>query len=207
MKDNVKKFIKKLTKLSKKYQVYIGKGEDIDSPILYGTGTDKNTTYINLTYKEEDKKYLVYTKMIPIYYESYWTRMKDGVLIREDMHIEKFVSSEEAEEYPFCYMQDNFLEFWNFVKAYLVEYNIKMTGYEHQTYGIPLIKYKTETYAFSLSCEKWGQIMAEAFEPDKEDETAYFNWAWSRPDGEKSWINPDYEKKLKINESEGEQEV
>jgi len=107
------------------------------------------------------------------------------------MEVIKMVSFEEGQEYPQCDEQDNFRDYWEFVKKHITENNIKMTGPEHQGYGVPLIQYNGKIYAFSLSYGKWGELMAEAFEPENKDKMAYCNWAWSRPDGEESWKNPD----------------
>jgi len=108
------------------------------------------------------------------------------------MKVIKMVDYYEGRKYPDCHKQENFNEFWDFVKDYLVINNIKMTGPEHQGYGTPLIEYKGKIFAFSLSNGKWGKLMAEAFDPNNKDEMAYCNWAWTRPEDETSWMNPDY---------------
>jgi hypothetical protein len=188
------KFIKEMTKLSKKYGIFICAGRKLlDIPVVYGKGKKKSTSFLNFTYDEEDKKYHLYQTLIPIAYEKYWTREKNGMLIKEYMHVEKITAYDEAQEYDYCIMRDNFQEFWDFIKDYIIEHNIKMTGYEHQSYGIPLVQYGDETYAFYLSCEMWGKLMSEAFDPSNTDENAYLSWAFTRPDGEVSWVNPDYE--------------
>jgi type IV secretion system protein VirD4 len=134
---------------------------------------------------QELTKYL-YREAMQKYIRSLWHRSNEFKVI-------KMVSYEEGEKFLNCSEQENFQNFWDFVKRYIVKNNIKMTGCEHQYYGVPLIEYGGKTYAFSLSYAKWGRLMAEAFEPENKDEMAYCKWAWSRPDGEKSWENPDIE--------------
>jgi len=109
-----------------------------------------------------------------------------------NMKVLRMVSFEEGQNYIDCHTQNNFNDFWEFVKEYLVKKKIKMTGPEHHGYGVPIIEYNGKIFAFSLSYRKWGEIMAEAFEPDNKDEMAYCNWAWTAPDGETSWMNHDY---------------
>jgi hypothetical protein len=74
-----------------------------------------------------------------------------------------------------------------------VKNNIKMTGSEHNKYGVPLIENNGTVYAFILSYHNWGKLMAEAFEPDNKDKSASLKWAGERPEGETSWVNPDME--------------
>lgn len=108
------------------------------------------------------------------------------------MKVIKMVSYEGAQKYPDCCDQDIYNDFWEFVKKYIVENNIKMCGHQHQFFGVPLIEHNGKIYAFALSCRWWGQLMAEAYEPENKDKYAYCNWAWEIPDGEEAWTNPDY---------------
>jgi len=111
-----------------------------------------------------------------------------------NMELIRMVSFEEGRSFPQCSVQENFDDYWRFVKDYLVNNNIKMTGAEHVKYGVPLIENNGTIYAFTLSCRNWGKLMAEAFDPDDKDEAALVKWAGERPEGEQSWVNPDMEK-------------
>jgi len=108
------------------------------------------------------------------------------------MKVIKMLSYKDADKYPDWRKQENRDDFWEFVKKYLVENNIKMCGRAHQFFGVPIIEDKGKIYAFALSCGGWGQLMAEAFEPKSKDKMAYCKWAWYAPDGDVSWENPDY---------------
>jgi hypothetical protein len=110
-----------------------------------------------------------------------------------NMELIRMVSFEEGQAFPQCSVQDNFDDYWKFVKGHLASNNIKMTGNEHQRYGVPLIENNGAVYALTLSYANWGKIMAEAFEPENKDEAAYNKWAGERPAGEESWVNPDIE--------------
>jgi len=111
----------------------------------------------------------------------------------QHMELVRMVGFEEGQEFPQCATLENFDDYWAFVKNYLVKNNIKMTGAEHQKYGIPLIENNENVYAFILSYAKWGKIMAEAFDPYNQNKSAYLKWAGERPEGETSWVNPDME--------------
>jgi len=111
--------------------------------------------------------------------------------IHKNMELIKMISFEEGLSHNQCSVQKNFDDYWLFVKEYLVKNNIKMTSAEHNKYGVPLIENNGTVYAFMLSNNKWGKLMAEAFEPDNKDESAYLKWAGERPEGEISWVNPD----------------
>jgi len=115
---------------------------------------------------------------------SHWGKNPSMELIR-------MVDFEEGQTFPQCVAQENFDDYWTFMKNYLVKNNIKMTGAEHQRYGIPLIECNGTVYAFTLSYSKWGKLMAEAFYPDNENESVNLKWANERPEGETSWVNPD----------------
>lgn len=73
----------------------------------------------------------------------------------------------------------------------------KFCGFYHQggDYGTPIIDGK---YTVLYSYRSWGGIMADAYEIQDEDGTAYCAWAWMPPDGEESiFPNPtDYERGL-----------
>jgi type IV secretion system protein VirD4 len=112
---------------------------------------------------------------------------------RPYLEILKMVSFEEGKAFPQCSVLENSDDYWIFVKEYLVKNNIKMTGAEHHKYGIPIIENNGNVYAFTLSYSEWGKLMAEAFDPDNYDKSAYLKWAGERPEGEVSWINPDME--------------
>jgi len=89
-----------------------------------------------------------------------------------NMEMIRMVSFEEGQAYHQCRAQNNFYEFWDFVKEHLKKNNIKMTGAEHQEYGVPIIENNGSVYAFTLSYSNWGELMAQAFEPDNKDESA-----------------------------------
>jgi len=110
-----------------------------------------------------------------------------------NMELIRMVSFEEGQAFPQCNIQKHFDDYWKFVKDHLVKNNIKMTGAEHQKYGVPLIENNGTVYAFTLSYGNWGKLMAEAFDPDNKDETAFLKWTGERPYGEASWVNPDME--------------
>jgi type IV secretion system protein VirD4 len=108
-----------------------------------------------------------------------------------NMEVVRMVGFEDAQMYPQWGVHKYFDDFWKFIKEYIVKNNIKMTGAEHQKYGIPLIENNGTVYAFTLSYEKWGKLMAEAFDPDNKNDLAYLKWAGEKPEGEVSWVNPD----------------
>jgi len=112
-----------------------------------------------------------------------------------NMELIRMVSFEEGQAFPQCSVQQNSDDFWNFVKEYLVNNQIKMTGAEHLKYGVPLIENNGTVYAFTLSNKNWGKLMAEAFDPYNNDDSALVKWAGERPDGEVSWVNPEMELK------------
>jgi type IV secretion system protein VirD4 len=112
---------------------------------------------------------------------------------RLNMKFLRMVSFEEGQAFPQCSVQDHHDEYWKFVKEHLVKNNIKMTGAEHQKYGVPLIEDNGNIHAFTLSYGNWGKLMAEAFDPDNKDKSAYLKWSGKRPEGEASWVNPDME--------------
>lgn len=64
---------------------------------------------------------------------------------------------------------------------------------EHQRYGVPIIENNGKIYAFILTQSNWGKLMAEAFIPDNNDESSALKWTNERPEGEVSWVNPDFE--------------
>jgi len=166
-------------------------------------------------------KHGVYVKWVEdennTFFDGYWNVMKwdeierVGILERDtaekeaaksiyydwgnNSHIEllRWVSLEEGQAFPQCAVQRDFYDYWSFIKKYLVKNNIKMTGAEHQKYGVPLIENNGTVYAFTLSYKKWGKLMAEAFDPDNTEKPAYLKWAGERPKGETSWVNPDME--------------
>ena len=102
----------------------------------------------------------------------------------------KMIAWEDAEKYPECQDQNNFRDFWNCVRKFLVEKNIKFNGSWHQNwdYGVPLIEYEGKLYAFTVTMRRWGKMMADAFDPDNKDPYAYLKWAFLNPDGEKDTI-------------------
>ena len=106
------------------------------------------------------------------------------------MELIRMVSFEEGLSYPQCVVQNNFNDYWNFVKHYLVKNAVKMTGAEHLQYGVPLIENNGTVYAFILPYHTWGKLMAEAFTPDNTHKSAFKTWEFERPEGETSWINP-----------------
>ncbi|MDR2596361.1 MAG: type IV secretory system conjugative DNA transfer family protein [Treponema sp.] len=110
-----------------------------------------------------------------------------------NMELIRMVSFKEGLAFTQCSAQENSDDYWNFVKEYLLKHNIKMTGTEHAKYGVPLIENNGTVYAFILSSSDWGKLMAETFDPDNKDKFAYKKWAWKRPKGEVSWVNPDFQ--------------
>jgi hypothetical protein len=112
-------------------------------------------------------------------------------LSKKNMKVVKMIEWEDAEKYPQCEEQNNFRDFWNCVKKFLVEKNIKINGSWHQNwdYGVPLIEYEGKLYAFAVSMRRWGQLMAEAFNPNNKEPLAYVDWAFHNPDGEKHTVD------------------
>jgi hypothetical protein len=111
-------------------------------------------------------------------------------LSKSNMKVVKMIEWEVAQKYPQCDDQNNFRDFWNCVRKFLVEKNIKFNGYGHQNweYGVPLIEYEGKLYAFAVSMRRWGQMIADAFDPDNKEPYAYLKWAFLNPDGEKDTI-------------------
>jgi hypothetical protein len=107
-------------------------------------------------------------------------------LPKGNMKVVKMIEWNDAQKYPQCDDQNNFRDFWNCIRKFLVEKNIKINGSWHQNweYGTPLIAYKGELYAFAVSMRRWGLIMAEAFNPKKRERLYYVDWAFGVPDGE-----------------------
>jgi hypothetical protein len=112
-------------------------------------------------------------------------------LSKSNMKVVKMIAYEDAENYPQCDDQNNFRDFWNCVRKFLVEKNIKINGSWHQgwEYGVPLIEYEGKLYAFTVSTRQWGLIMADAFDPKNKDPFVYLNWAFLNPDGEKHTVD------------------
>jgi type IV secretion system protein VirD4 len=184
---------------------------------------ENQRTYFYLKTGKEYKKHGFYVQWHEnkdkTLHQGYWHVMKDneiefyGTLERDsaekeaakmifhccgrklNMELIRMVSFEEGQAFPQCSVQENHGDYWEFVKRYLINNNIKMTGAEHHKYGIPLIENNGTVYAFTLSFSKWGKLMAEAFDPKNNDETALLKWAGERPEGEESWVNPDFEER------------
>jgi hypothetical protein len=106
--------------------------------------------------------------------------------VKRNMRVVKMIGWEDSKNYPQCDEQNNYKYFWDCVKEFLVEKNIKFNGYWHQgwKYGTPLVEYEGNLFAFAMSMRRWGRIMADAFDPDNKDPLAYVDWAFSIPDGE-----------------------
>jgi len=182
---------------------------------------EKHATYFYVKTRKELKKHEVYVQWFEdkntALHEGYWHVMAGnnietfGVLDRKSaereaakkiyyqwktnrpMELIRMVSFEEGLAYPQCGAHEDFDDFWEFVKGHLVKNNIKMTGAEHGKYGVPLIENNGIVYAFILSRQNWGKLMAETFEPGNRDKSASLKWANERPEGETSWVNPDME--------------
>jgi hypothetical protein len=105
---------------------------------------------------------------------------------KKDMKVVKMVDGDDADKYPICDDQNNYKDFWNCVKKFLIDKNIKINGSWHQNwkYGTPLVKHEGKIYAFNVSQRVWGKMMADAFDPDDQDPLAYTKWAFAIPDGE-----------------------
>jgi hypothetical protein len=110
---------------------------------------------------------------------------------KNNMKVVKMIAWEDAQKYPQCDEQDNYKDFWDCVKNFLIEKNIKFNGYWHQgwKYGAPLVEYEGKIYAFAVSMRRWGQIMADAFDPGNKDPLSYVDWAFQDPDGEIPTVN------------------
>jgi len=110
---------------------------------------------------------------------------------KRNMKVVKMIAFEDNENYPQCDDQNNFRDFWNCVRKFLVEKNIKFNGSWHQNweYGVPLIEYEGKLYAFATSMRRWGQMMVDAFNPNNKDPLAYVDWAFGVPDGENFTID------------------
>ena len=119
-------------------------------------------------------------------------------LSKSNMKVVKMIAFEDAENYPQCQDQNNFRDFWDCVRKFLVDKNIKFNGSWHQNgeYGVPLIEYEGKLYAFAVSMRRWGQIMVDAFEPNNKRPTAYVDWAFSIPDGERFTVDENKEPSL-----------
>ena len=112
-------------------------------------------------------------------------------LSKGNMKVVKMIAWEDAKKYLQCKEQNNFRDFWNCVRKFLVEKNIKINGYWHQgwKYGAPLIEHEGKLYAFALSMRYWGLIMAEAFNPKKRERLDYVDWAFGVRDGEEITVD------------------
>jgi len=112
---------------------------------------------------------------------------KENLTVNKKMNIVKMIDWEEAENYPLCNDQNNFYDFWNCVKKFLINKSIKFDGSWHQNweYGVPLIEYDGKFFAFAISMRRWGQLMADAFEPNCKEPYVYLKWAFSVVDNEK----------------------
>jgi type IV secretion system protein VirD4 len=208
-------------KKGKKEHWFIAK-EKVDGIVRTVTlEREKHRTNFYVKTGKEYKKHGIYVQWAAntdkTVHEGYWHVMKGteietfGMLEREtaekeaakliylgwgrDHHMEliRMAGFEEGQAFPQCGVQDHSGDYWEFVKEHLVKNNIKMTGAEHQKYGIPLIEDNGTVYAFTLSYNSWGKLMAEAFDPDNKDTSAFLKWAGERPAGEESWVNPDFE--------------
>jgi hypothetical protein len=110
---------------------------------------------------------------------------------RTDMKVVKMTDWEDSDNYPQCEDQNNFRDFWDCVKKFLVDKNIKFNGYWHQNweYGTPLVEYEGKIFAFAVSTRHWGQIMADAFDPGNKDPRVYLTWAFLNPEGEQPTVD------------------
>jgi len=102
------------------------------------------------------------------------------------MKVVKMEDYENVENYLDCQEQNNFKEFWDCVKKFLIDKKIKYTGSWHQNweYGVPIIEYNGKLYAFAVTMRRWGLIIAEAFYPENKDPMAYLDWAFGIPKSE-----------------------
>ena len=107
------------------------------------------------------------------------------------MKVVKMTDWNDAYNFPMCQDQKNFKDFWNCVRKFIKEKNIKFNGSWHQNwdYGVPIIEYDGKLYAFAISMRRWGLIISEAFYPENKDSGAYLDWAFSNPDGVKTDID------------------
>ena len=107
------------------------------------------------------------------------------------MKVLKMISWKDAKKYPKCSDQNNFKDFWDCVKLFLRNNNIKVNGSWHQNwkYGVPLIEAEGKLFAFTVSMRRWGKLMAEAFEPENKDPLVYINWAFSGLAGVKDIVD------------------
>jgi hypothetical protein len=105
---------------------------------------------------------------------------------KRNMKVVKMIDWEESQNYPQCEDQNNYKDFWDCVKNFLKEKNIKFNGSWHQNweYGTPLVEYEEKIYAFAISGRRWGKMMADVYDPDNKDPFAYLKWAFLNPDGE-----------------------
>jgi hypothetical protein len=111
--------------------------------------------------------------------------------LKKNMKVVKMITWEDAQNYPQCDDQNNFRDFWNYVKKFLVDRNIKFNGWCHQywEYGTPLVEYEGKIYAFAVSMRYWGQLIADAFDPDNKDPFVYLDWAFLNPKGEHATVD------------------
>ena len=105
--------------------------------------------------------------------------------VKKNMKIVKMIAWKDSNNYPLCSDQNNFKNFWDYVKKFLFDRNIKYNGSWHQNwdYGVPLIENEGKLYAFAISMRRWGQLIAEAFDKENKDPFVYLDWAFSNPKG------------------------
>jgi len=103
------------------------------------------------------------------------------------MQVVDMISWQDGDKYPDCDEQENFDDFCECVKKYIIKHNLRVSGFEYQRspQGIPLIEFNGQKYAFRVSLRVWGGVMAEALEPNNKSPYAYCTWAWFNPDKER----------------------
>ena len=111
---------------------------------------------------------------------------KEKTKIIGKMNVVDMIAWEDRNNYICCEEQNNFKDFWNCVKIFLVDNNIKFNGSWHQNweYGVPVIEHEGKLYAFTVSMRRWGKLMSEAFNSENKNPLSYIDWAFCIPEGE-----------------------
>jgi len=122
-------------------------------------------------------------------------------IFKNNMKVVKMIAWKDAEKYSQCDKQNNYKDFWDCVRKFLVEKNIKFSGSWHQRweYGVPLIEHEGKLYAFAVSARCWGQIMAEAFYPNDKSLLAHVRWFYWVPRGENITVDENKDPSLSLN--------
>jgi hypothetical protein len=96
------------------------------------------------------------------------------------MKVVKLMPFEAAGIYPDADEQKDFDKFENFIKSWLLENGIIMSGFEYQYKYIPIIEDDDgKLYSFRVSLRHWGGIMYDVSHPNNNNEMGYCQYAWN----------------------------